>query len=111
MLAGAECILDRRLIQSRTRPLDAPGVGTLQSPASSNILSFGRCELCPKSGSVCREDSMFSRRNLIGSLCAGGALSLLDAEPTQFQRFRIWDAHSHLHSVPGDTPETRIEVL
>jgi uncharacterized protein len=26
-------------------------------------------------------------------------------------RFRIWDIHSHLHSVPGDTPEKRMEVL
>jgi uncharacterized protein len=27
------------------------------------------------------------------------------------RRFRIWDIHSHLHSVPGDTPEKRMEVL
>lgn len=27
------------------------------------------------------------------------------------RRFSIWDIHSHLHSVPGDTPEKRMEVL
>ncbi|HZT33687.1 MAG TPA: amidohydrolase family protein [Bryobacteraceae bacterium] len=27
------------------------------------------------------------------------------------QRFRIWDIHSHLHSVPGGTPEQRMETL
>jgi len=38
-------------------------------------------------------------------------MSLLHAEPAEPPRFRIWDAHSHLHSVPGDTPEQRAEVL
>lgn len=26
-------------------------------------------------------------------------------------RFRVWDVHCHLYSVPGDSPETRMEVL
>jgi predicted TIM-barrel fold metal-dependent hydrolase len=26
-------------------------------------------------------------------------------------RFRIWDVHSHLESLPGDTPEARMEIL
>jgi len=38
-------------------------------------------------------------------------LGLLSGEPMQSARFRIWDIHSHLHSVPGDTPEKRMEVL
>src|SRR5437867_10798492 len=50
---------------------------------------------------------MFSRRGLLSSLGAG----LLHGQPVQSRRFRIWDVHSHLHSVPGDTPEKRIEVL
>ena len=54
---------------------------------------------------------MFSRRGLLSSLGAGGALGLLDGQPVQSRRFRIWDSHSHLHSVPGDTPEKRMEVL
>ena len=29
-----------------------------------------------------------------------------EAQPT-VRRFRIWDAHSHLHSAPGDTPGAR----
>ena len=55
---------------------------------------------------------MFSRRGLLSSFCAGGALGLLDGKPLQSGgRFRIWDSHSHLYSVPGDTPEKRMEVL
>jgi uncharacterized protein len=54
---------------------------------------------------------MFSRRGLLSSFCAGGALRLLNGEPMQSPRFRIWDIHSHLHSVPGDTPEKRMEML
>ena len=54
---------------------------------------------------------MFSRRGVLSSLCAGAALKLLDGEPVEPRRFRIWDVHSHLHSVPGDTPEKRMEVL
>src|SRR5260370_2622802 len=54
---------------------------------------------------------MFSRRGLLSSFCAGGASALLSGEPMQSARFRIWDIHSHLHSVPGDTPEKRMGVL
>jgi uncharacterized protein len=60
---------------------------------------------------------MLDRRTLLGSLCAGGALSLLDGEPVtpldakQIRRLRIWDEHSHLHAAPGQTPEERMEAL
>jgi len=60
---------------------------------------------------------MLNRRNLLSSICAGGALALLDGEavPAEAQesgpRLRIWDVHSHLHAVPGGTPEERMEVL
>jgi predicted TIM-barrel fold metal-dependent hydrolase len=49
-------------------------------------------------------------------LCAGGAAGLA-AGPAEAagqhvtHAFRIWDVHSHLHAVPGDTPEKRMEVL
>jgi uncharacterized protein len=58
-----------------------------------------------------------NRRNLLNSLVAGGAAGLLGdrfslaAAQQASRRFRIWDIHSHLHSVPGATPEDRIEVL
>jgi predicted TIM-barrel fold metal-dependent hydrolase len=59
---------------------------------------------------------MLSRRTVLNSLVAGGASELLaGSQPAEAQstvrRFRIWDAHSHLHSAPGDTPEARMEVL
>src|SRR5436309_10547867 len=59
---------------------------------------------------------MFNRRKILNSFFAGGALGLLgDSRPLAAQetvrRFRIWDIHSHLHSVPGDTPEQRMEAL
>jgi predicted TIM-barrel fold metal-dependent hydrolase len=59
---------------------------------------------------------MFNRRKLLNSFFAGGALRLLDdsrplAAQETVRRFRIWDIHSHLHSVPGDTPEQRMEAL
>ncbi len=55
---------------------------------------------------------MFSRRSLLGSFFVG-LLGVLGGAQTQStaRRFRIWDIHSHLHSVPGDTPEKRMEVL
>jgi len=60
---------------------------------------------------------MLNRRKLLNSFCAAGALELLDgkgslsgAQPA-VRRLRIWDIHSHLHSVPGETPEKRMEVL
>lgn len=59
---------------------------------------------------------MFTRRRLLNSPAAGGASGLpgdgqrLYAAQTAVRRFRIWDAHSHLHSAPGDSPEARMEV-
>lgn len=54
---------------------------------------------------------MVSRRSLIGSFVTAGAGSLLESESAPPERFRIWDVHSHLHGVPGGTPEERMEVL
>jgi len=60
---------------------------------------------------------MFHRRTLLTSICAGGAWGILRGQPQRpglpgaARRFRVWDAHSHLHAVPGDTPEQRMEVL
>lgn len=47
------------------------------------------------------------RRSL---LLAVPAALLADTAPV-IPRIRIWDAHSHLHMVPGDTPEARAEHL
>lgn len=60
---------------------------------------------------------MFHRRKLLTSFCAGGAWEILRGQPqppgapAASRRFRIWDAHCHLHAVPGNTPEERMEVL
>src|SRR5437764_951903 len=60
---------------------------------------------------------MFTRRTVLNSFFAGCASGLLGSGPrlyaaqTPAGRFRIWDIHSHLHLVPGDTPEARMEVL
>src|SRR5947208_824428 len=60
---------------------------------------------------------MFNRREFLNSLGAAGAAGILSGRPPRAEaqetvrRFRIWDIHSHLHSVPGDTPEKRMEVL
>ena len=60
---------------------------------------------------------MISRRRILNSVVAGGASGLFvraqrlsDAQPV-VGHYRIWDAHTHLHSAPGDTPEARMEVL
>jgi predicted TIM-barrel fold metal-dependent hydrolase len=45
---------------------------------------------------------MISRRGFLGTP------SLLAA---QAKRFRIWDPHIHMTSLPGDTPEQRLEML
>ena len=60
---------------------------------------------------------MFTRRRILNSLVTGGASGFLGGMPRVAvaqvgdRRLRIWDAHSHLHSVPGDNPEARMEVL
>lgn len=61
---------------------------------------------------------MFNRRDVLNSFIAGSALGFLGGEPSSADaqqvtrgRFRIWDDHCHMHSVPGDTPEERIEFL
>src|SRR3954454_17943870 len=60
---------------------------------------------------------MVTRRMVLNSLLVGSASGLpggsqrLNAAQAAVRRFRIWDAHTHLHSAPGDTPEARIEVL
>jgi predicted TIM-barrel fold metal-dependent hydrolase len=60
---------------------------------------------------------MITRRRVLNSLVAGGASGLLggaqglSAGPAAVGHFRIWDAHTHLHSAPGDTPEARMAVL
>ena len=47
--------------------------------------------------------------------CASGGAALLGSAPIPSQAqeagLRIWDIHSHLHGVPGDTPEQRMEFL
>jgi predicted TIM-barrel fold metal-dependent hydrolase len=61
---------------------------------------------------------MLDRRTALKSLVAGAATagglagardSSGAAEPVS--RFRIWDVHTHLDGVEGDTPEARMEVL
>jgi len=60
---------------------------------------------------------MLNRRAFLNAFCAGSGAALLDSTPAPSQtresggRFRIWDIHSHLHNVPGDTTEQRIEFL
>jgi predicted TIM-barrel fold metal-dependent hydrolase len=60
---------------------------------------------------------MLNRRIFLNTLCSSGGAALLhpglsSAETVQASgSFRIWDVHSHLHGVPGDTPEQRIEFL
>jgi len=60
---------------------------------------------------------MITRRKVLNSLVAGGASGLLagtqQLSALQYAagHYRIWDAHTHLHSASGDTPEARMEVL
>ncbi|HEV2383250.1 MAG TPA: amidohydrolase family protein [Terriglobia bacterium] len=61
---------------------------------------------------------MPSRRTLLKSLCAGSAAALAGPQAREFgddselgRNMRIWDQHSHLGSVPGDTPEERMAFL
>src|ERR1039457_6640197 len=59
-----------------------------------------------------------NRRTIVKSMIAGLVAAGVPAstqESVHFlqrdHRFRIWDAHSHLGSLPGNTPEEHIEVL
>ena len=61
---------------------------------------------------------MLNRRTLLKSLCAGYSMTLVRAEPWGSSNdsglggnMRIWDQHSHLAAVPGDTPEERMAFL
>lgn len=59
-----------------------------------------------------RPHTMIPRRSFLNATAAGLAWMLPAADQrSQARRFRIWDIHSHLYSVPGDTPEQRMEVL
>lgn len=53
--------------------------------------------------------STLPRRAFLSSAAAGLAWWLPGQEPAN--RFRVWDIHCHLHSVPGETPEKKMEVL
>ena len=58
-----------------------------------------------------------NRRTLLKSFCAGGSLALagrvswLSHASESGGRTQVWDVHSHLHSVPGDTPDDRMAAL
>jgi len=60
---------------------------------------------------------MLNRRTVLKGLCAGCSMVLGPGKsraadqglPTA--RFRVWDQHGHLHSVPGRTPEERMAFL
>jgi predicted TIM-barrel fold metal-dependent hydrolase len=57
---------------------------------------------------------MLNRRRFLNTICASGGAALLGTGPAcnaQQAGLRIWDIHSHLHNVPGDTPEQRMEFL
>ena len=60
---------------------------------------------------------MIQRRTILKSLgTAAGTLALTDfqiggTDSRATGSRRIWDVHSHLHRVPGDTPEDRITLL
>ena len=54
-----------------------------------------------------------TRRTFVNRACGVGSVALLGdaAVRAQNERLRIWDVHSHLYRVPGDTPEARVEHL
>ena len=62
---------------------------------------------------------MVSRRTVLKTMAGGCALALVPASqdsaladtPPSAKRFRPWDQHSHLGSVPGATPEERMAFL
>ena len=60
---------------------------------------------------------MENRRSFLKSFGIAGSLGLPGTEPLLSALLeprppiRVWDVHSHLHRVPGDTPEARIARL
>ena len=54
---------------------------------------------------------MLNRRTFLNSFAAAGAIGLAHGAEESLRRYRVWDNHCHLHSVPGDTPEKRMEFL
>jgi hypothetical protein len=58
---------------------------------------------------------MLNRRTFMKTLGASGALAFAKADASYNRGpgadMRIWDQHSHLGSVPGDTPEERMAFL
>ncbi|MFN0103316.1 MAG: amidohydrolase family protein [Bryobacteraceae bacterium] len=54
---------------------------------------------------------MINRRGLLSATVGGFAGWLHGGAQEEARRFRIWDIHCHLGSVPGATPEERMEVL
>jgi hypothetical protein len=61
---------------------------------------------------------MLHRRTFLQALGAGSALALNHAQSwgqlsdsQSNEKIRIWDQHSHLGNVPGDTPEERMAFL
>jgi len=51
------------------------------------------------------------RRTLLQTLAGSAVLAGAQTDRPEGRRFRIWDEHCHLYSVPGDTPEERMSVL
>ena len=60
---------------------------------------------------------MLNRRMFLSRFCRSWSLvfapliRLSYSASESSERFRIWDVHSHLHSVPGNTPEERMMAL
>ena len=57
---------------------------------------------------------MLNRRAVLKSLSTGlplAAAGLAEQSSAGTGPIRIWDEHTHLHSVPGATPEERMEYL
>jgi len=58
-----------------------------------------------------------NRRSFLKNLGVAGSLGVAESGPLlagfleSRRPSRIWDVHSHLHSVPGDTPEVRMARL
>ena len=63
-------------------------------------------------------DNTLNRRAFLKTVGAGGSLALANADAWDIrtdvglaENMRIWDQHSHLEAVPGDTPEKRMAFL